>query len=197
MQLPTTLDAVKNRKTQKYFILVDDSLDTRYKVINPSGEILILPDLLFEDDPLTVSQDQYQLHFTGDQLESFSKYQLKQAAFDAAPVRPEPQLPKRFVADAKPEPRKKSPPKKSAPSRRGVGASWSAPRLTFYRHKIEPLDLKQSFRVEVQGVGVFEITKEDFLNHFNDASMSPSYRADGLYVYKDLPDKAKKYLKGG
>lgn len=197
MQLPPTLDAVKNRKTQKFFILIDDNLDTRYKVINPSGEILILPDILFDEDPTTLPSDQFGEHFTPIQLDSYIKHLEKIAVQDKEPPpRAQHLTPKRIVAEPKGEPRKKSSaPKKNLPSRRGVGASWSAPRLTFYRHKIEPLDLKQSFRVEVQGVGVFEITKEDFLNHFNDASMSPSYRAEGLYVYKELPDKAKKYLK--
>lgn len=195
MQLPTTIDAVKNRKTQKYFVLVDDTLETRYKVINPTGEILILPDLLFEDDPVTVAADFFAEHFTPAQLESLQKYTVKMASIVQAPKRPPPE-PKRIVAESKSEPRKRAAaPKKKPTSRRGVGASWSAPRLTFYRHKIEPLDLTQSFRVEVQGVGIFEITKEDFLSNFNDAVMSPSYRADGLHVYKELPERAKKYLK--
>jgi hypothetical protein len=40
-----TIEAVRNRKNQKLFIVVDDTIDARYKVINPAGETLILPDL--------------------------------------------------------------------------------------------------------------------------------------------------------
>ena len=79
--------------------------------------------------------------------------------------------------------------------RRGLGAAWTSPRLTFYKHKIEPLHAKQSFKVSVDGTGDFEMTKEEFLLQFNDAVMSPSYRSDGLYTYAQIPEKAWRYRK--
>jgi hypothetical protein len=67
--------------------------------------------------------------------------------------------------------------------------------LTFYRHKIDPLDPKQTFKIVVEGIGSFEISKEDFVAQFNDVMMSPSYRAEGLFSYREVPEKAKRYIK--
>lgn len=101
--------------------------------------------------------------------------------------------------DAQAAAKKPSAPRKprepQLPVRRGLGASWIAPRLTFYRHKIDPLHAKQSFKISIEGSGEFEITKEEFLAQFNDVVMSPSYRADGLYSYPAIPDKARRYFK--
>ena len=80
-------------------------------------------------------------------------------------------------------------------TRSGLGAAWNSPRLSFYKHKIEPLQPKQTFRITVEGTGCFEISKEEFLANFNDVVMSPSYRADGLFTYPSVPDKAKRYLR--
>ena len=79
MPQENTIEAVRNRKTQKLFIVVDDTLDTRYKVINPSGEILILPDLLFEDDAIGVSSDRFDAEFTKEQLAALNTYNEKAA----------------------------------------------------------------------------------------------------------------------
>lgn len=199
MTKATSIDAVRNRKTQKLFILVDDSLDMRYKVINPSGEVLILPDLLFDEDPVTVPADQFSEEFSPVQLDALDKY-LERKAIEEARERQQAQ---EAAAEPKVPERKKIAPatKKSAPKgpkippRRGLGATWSAPRLTFYRHKIDPLDPKQTFKIVVEGLGSFEISKEDFVAQFNDVMMSPSYRAEGLFSYREVPEKAKRYIK--
>lgn len=194
------IEAVRNRKTQKLFIVVDDSLEKRYKVINPAGEVIVLPDLLFEEDPLPISGEQVKVEFTSEQLESLAKYQEKMAILaKAAQDRPPPPRPEPERQPA-PKPRSASSSRSrsksdSASSRRGLGAAWNAPRLTFYKHKIEPLAPKQTFKITVEGTGEFEISKEDFLAHFNDVVMSSSYRADGLYSYPKVPDKALRYLK--
>jgi hypothetical protein len=198
MTKATSIDAVRNRKTQKLFILVDDSLDMRYKVINPSGEVLILPDLLFDEDPFTVSANQFDAEFTPVQLDAYEKY-LERKALDEERERQQEKL--AALAPKEPERKKIPPAKKSAPKgprlppRRGLGATWSAPRLTFYRHKIDPLDPKQTFKIVVEGLGSFEISKEDFVAQFNDVMMSPSYRAEGLFSYREVPEKAKRYIK--
>lgn len=188
-----SVEAVRNRKNQKLFIVVDDSLDMRYKVINPAGETLILPDTLFDEDPVTVPSSDYTTEFTNEQMVAYQEFRVKEleAARKAAERRAEPV--RTVVVPPKPAPtRKKSPP---VPQKRGLGASWSSPKLTFYKHKIEPLSPKQTFRITVDGVGQFEISKEDFLAHFNDVVMSPKYRAEGYYTYPSMPDKANKYLK--
>lgn len=197
MSFDQPIDAVRNRKNLKLFIVIDDSLELRYKVINPSGEVLILPDLLFEDDPVIVQPEEATIEFSAEQLAAYAEH-LKKAAAQAeaaklAALRPEP--PRRVVAEPAPRPRAKRQPSTPPQTRRGLAASWSAPRLTFYKHKIEPLHPKQSFKITVEGNGDFEITKEDFMAHFNDVIMSPSYRADGLFTYPQIPDKALRYRK--
>ena len=170
----------------------------RYKVINPSGEVLILPDLLFDEDPVSVTPDQVEVEFTPVQLDAHIKF-LERKALEEARERMQPKI----VQDEEraperkrvPTPKKSTPRASKMPSRRGLGATWSAPRLTFYRHKIEPLDMKQTFKIVVEGTGSFEISKEDFVAHFNDVMMSPTYRAEGLFSYREIPDKAKRYLK--
>ena len=194
----TSIEAVRNRKTQKLFILVDDSLDMRYKVINPSGEVLILPDLLFDEDPVTVPADEFAVEFSPVQLDAYEKY-LERKAIDEERERQQAKL--AALEPKEPERKKIIPAKKSAPKapklppRRGLGATWTAPRLTFYRHKIDPLDPKQTFKIVVEGLGSFEISKEDFVAQFNDVMMSPSYRAEGLFSYREVPEKAKRYIK--
>jgi len=197
-QEPVNIEAVRNRKTQKLFVLVDDTLDKRYKVINPGGEVLILPDLLFDEDPLTIAASEFAVEFTPEQLDAFAKFQ-DHAAAQAAQLKAASQRPSAVQRMPEPPPKKRSPARRettTGQTRRGLGAAWNAPRLTFYKHKIEPLHLKQSFKITVEGTGEFEITKEEFLAQFNDVVMSPSYRSDGLFTYPKVPDKARRYLKG-
>lgn len=191
-----TIEAVRNRKNQKLFIIVDDTLEARYKVINPAGEILILPDLLFDEDPIPVPGGEAEESFTPEQLKTYVEYAAKaaeQARIEAS--RPKPPPPRRTV-ESEPAPRKTARKvQKHVPVRGGLAAQWNAPRLTFYKNRIEPLSGKQSFRITVDGIGTFEMTKDDFLANFNDVVMSPSYRADGLYTYADIPDKVRRYQK--
>jgi hypothetical protein len=198
MAQETALEAVRNRKTNKLFILVDDTLGTRYKVINPAGEVLILPDLLFAEDPITVQPTDFAAEFSEIQLDAFVKYQEKAAAQEALARAAALRAPEPRRIDPEPEKKKRTPSARkepTPPTRRGLGAAWTSPRLTFYKHKIEPLHAKQSFKVSVDGTGDFEMTKEEFLLQFNDAVMSPSYRSDGLYTYPQIPEKAWRYRK--
>ncbi len=121
------------------------------------------------------------------------KAKAEKAAADAAKELARPKLPPPRVNVAAPVAKRSKAPKE--PVRRGLGATWDSPRLSFYRHKIDPLHAKQTFRIKVEGVGEFEISKEEFLLQFNDVVMSPSYRSDGLYTYTSWPEKAKKYLR--
>ncbi len=198
MTQQTPIEAVRNRKNQKLFILIDDTIEARYKVINPAGETLILPDLLFDEDPLTVPADQAAKEFSPEQMTAFAVHLERQATLAAqAALRPK-EPPRPPTVTVAPPSRPRTPSAKKAPMampRRGLAASWSAPKLTFYRHKIEPLAPKQSFKVTVEGTGDFEITKEDFLAQFNDVVMSPSYIREGLFSYPKVPDKARRFLK--
>lgn len=195
--LPPTIESVRNRKNGKLFVIVDDTLESRYKLINPQGEMIILPDLLFDEDPITVPKSEFEAEFSPEQLEALEKHLIKQAALAAAEaLRPTPPRVVETVREAparKPRSMGKAVPKTS--TRSGLGAQWNSPRLSFYKHKIDPLQPKQTMRITVEGLGVFEISKEDFLNTFNEVVMSPSYRADGLYTYPSMPEKAKRFLR--
>lgn len=197
-EFPSVITAVQNRKNQKLFIIVDDTLGTRYKVINPTGEVIVLPDLLFEEDPIEIPVAEFADHFTSEQrtaLERFLEDQEARAALEASRPKPPPRAiePERVPA-AKPR-REGKLTARHQPSRTGLGASWSSPRLTFYKHKIEPLQMKQSFKIVIDGTGEFIITKEEFLAQFNDVVMSPSYRSEGHFTYQKFPEKAQRYLK--
>jgi len=190
-----TIEAVRNRKTQRLFIIVDDTLGARYKVINPAGEMLILPDLLFDEDPIPVPGNEANDHFTPEQLTAFEEYSTKaaeQARIEASRPKPPPTVHK--VEPSKPRPTARKV-QKHVPVRGGLAAQWNSPRLTFYKNRIEPLSGKQSFRITIDGVGTFEMTKDEFTTNFNDVVMSPSYRADGLFTYPELPEKVRRYQK--
>jgi hypothetical protein len=194
------IEAVKNTRSTKYFILLDD-LDMRYRVVNPMGETLIVPANLFDIDVVAVSTDQFSDFFTPEQLATFTKHLERQAAeaererlIRAMPPPP----PRTVVAPPAPAPRSRSSsprPKEKPGTRTGLAATWTSDRLTFYRHKIEPLHPKQSFKIIVTNQGEFEFTKDDFNKHFNDAAMSLTYRQEGLFAYPELPEKAQKYKK--
>ncbi len=201
MSTDQPIDAVRNRKNQKLFIVVDDTIEARYKVINPAGETLILPDLLFDEDPVQVPPSEAAKEFSAEQLDALKIHREKvaaQEAFERSRPKPPPRPVETIVVPpSKPRAPRSASPKKELNSsqRRGLGAQWSSPKLTFYKHKIEPLGNKQSFRISVDGTGDYEFTKEEFLSQFNDVCMSMSYRSEGQYSYSQVPDKAQRFKK--
>lgn len=200
MSLDQPIDAVRNRKNQKLFIVVDDTIEARYKVINPAGEMLILPDLLFDEDPLVIPFADAGKEFTPEQM-ALLKIHREKVALQEEYERTRPKVARPvetvIVPPAKPRtPRSASPKKELASNqRRGLAAQWNSPKLTFYKHKIEPLASRQSFRISVDGVGDFEFTKEEFLAQFNDVCMSMKYRSEGQFSYPQVPDKAQRFKK--
>jgi len=189
------LDAIRNRRTQRLFILIEDSLKGRYRVINPGGELVSLPVELFEEEPITVTPDEFAEAFTPEQLTASAQYQ---AQIEAENRQAEASILARAKAPPPPPPRKTSGSRRSAAptsTRTGLGAQWKSHRLTFYRHEIERLGLKQSFRVLVEGSGSYEMTRADFQNYFNDVIVSAKYISEGIFSYPQVPDKAKKFLK--
>lgn len=192
------IEAARNRKNAKLFIIVDDTLFSRFKVINPEGQVIILPDALFEEDTFSVTPEEALAQFTPEQMKAYEAWKIEAAeAARREAERPKPPpTPQRIEVEppkkARPTARKVA---KHVPQRGGLAAQWNAPRLTFYKNRIEPLSPKQSFRVTVDGVGSFEMTKEDFTTHFNDVVMSPSYRSDGFFTYSEFPDKVRRWQK--
>jgi hypothetical protein len=202
MQRIETIEGVRNLKSGKLFVLVDDK-GALLQVINPQGEILNLPVGLFDEDPIIVSSDEFATQFTAEQVETLKTFNQQAAAraenekqqLSAPPPTQRPQPP-RPNSSAGSGPVKRPRSTKPAPSHyRMPPVTWSGTKLIFYRHKIQPLGPYQTMRIDVEDVGSFELTKEDFLAYFNDVVMTPSYQREGLFSYPEIPEKAKRFLK--
>lgn len=198
MASETTIEALKNQRSGKLFVIVDDRHPDKVKVINPFGKSMFMPWDLFDEDPISLDATEAQEQLTPEQLEALEA--LNQQAMFEVEMRAKEQsrkvreaqapatAPKRSSSNSKPRKHPKE-------HMRGVGASWSSSRLTFYRHHIEPLGPNQSFRIEVAGFGTLQMTRHEFQTAFNDVTMSSSYRSDGIFTYDQLPEKAKRFLK--
>jgi hypothetical protein len=185
------IEAVINEKTGKHFILIEDLPGGRYKVINPNGEIITLPDTLFEEDQVTIGVKDYGQSFSDEQLktlETFNEEVTKKQEWQDKTAKVAASTPQKIA------PKRKSTPAQKG-TRAGLAASWESSKLTFYKHKIDPLHPKQTFKVEIPSLGEVEISKEQFLSDFNDVVMSAKYRSDGLFSYPQFPEKAKKFIK--
>ena len=68
-------------------------------------------------------------------------------------------------------------------------------RLCFRADVIEPLRSQDRFRI-LTGVGIFEMSKQDFLTVFDNVVASTSYTREGLYHYPTVPKKAMRFLVG-
>ena len=185
-------EVVRNRKTGKLFLILDDSLDDRYQLITPSGDTKILPSILFEGDPVTVKETDL-LPEQVEALRDRERRLIEGERITEERQRHQIETPKREPAVVK-TPRRRSPkqPERGPP---GVMSTWKSDRLTFYRHKISPLKFNQKFRIEFYNGGIFEISKGDFESAFNDVVMSPSYRSEGHFSYPEIPEKARKFFK--
>ena len=177
MSLLVCVRAVKNLNSGQTFVLVDDSSDQKMTIINPKGDVLTVPKGLFAE-PFTVRAEQYGDHFSDPQIASIDK------AFGKG----------RRKSTSKTGTRKRTT-KKKEPLRFGIGAEWNSSKLTFYKHKIEPLSETQSFKINIEKTGTFLITKSDFQKMFNDVVISNSYWEEGSFTYGELPEKAKKFIK--
>jgi hypothetical protein len=199
-----SVSVVKHLKTSKWFILLDEFND-RYRLINPEGSLVSLPMVLFDEEPGVLNFDGAQAELAAEQLAAYQN-QLREQAEKAAMERHVTQIakdrPQVYEAPARPTPKSSSSgsrPRnvitagKHQPS--GVGASWTATTLVFYRPQIDRLSPKQSFRVIVDGVGEFVISKQDFSANFNDVILSPKFKAEGFFAYDKIPEKALRFLK--
>ena len=178
--MPTLMNvnAIRNTNSKILFILLEKTPDNKMTIINPQGKVLTVPEGLFEE-PFLVSHDRFIDTFTQEQVQAIEKYVSKSRSSSA----------KRDGSTVKKRRKKAEPPKF------GVGAEWNSAKLTFYKHKIDPLSETQSFKITIEEVGIFTITKSDFCRLFNDVVISTSYWEEGSFTYSSLPDKAKKFIK--
>ena len=206
MSLPKSVEAVRNERTEKYFIVLDwDVGDKKIKVINPTGDVLDVIKLIFKmDDPVKVDGSEFAKFFSEKQIYKLEHWEQDQIASDekkrleksAKASRKKPVL-RSSVA----KPRKKSVrtegmiEKKSASAARKPIAQWSATELTFYRHHIEKLKPNEAFSVLMDGQGTFQITKAEFQRVFNNVVMNADYCKEGVFRYAEIPDEAKAFIK--
>jgi hypothetical protein len=166
-----TMMAIKNISSQKVFVLLKTHEDKKMTIINPEGKTLTVPDGLFEK-PFPVSTQDREQYFEAAQIQAWDKTRtVKKKPAGASKTKAKPQ-----------------------PSRANLEKEWHSERLCFYKHNIEPLKPGETFRVHVDQVGIFEITKEAFEKHFNDVIIAQSYWQGGHYAYDTFPEKAFRYL---
>lgn len=206
MALPQTVEALVNERTGKFFVVLEwgGSDEGKVKVINPNGDVLDVPTVIFKvDDPRTIDQSKFAEIFTSLQIAKLETWQTEQYA-EAERQR----LQK--AARASQSPSSKSPsPKPRAGSSRREGlidrnqvssnrrptVQWSSESLVFYRHKIENLKPNDVFAVVIEGHGTLQMTKAEFQRTFNNIIMSSEYRSQGIYRYREMPEEALPFIK--
>ncbi len=188
-----------NKKNGFKFILLEEYASGICTVINPNGEILHLGLALFEEEPLLLEETKALEDLSSVQLDKYKEYldQLEQREQRARQVEQKSKVDiaildyKKSQAQKRPSTRVST---RKAPLLKGVGASWNSTKLTFYKHKIEPLQPTQSFSINIEGVGKFICSKKDFLSNFNEVVISTQYKNDGLYTFQTIPEKAYKFI---
>lgn len=190
------IEVLQHLKSEKFFVLLDDSRMDRFKVINPAGVKLLMPAELFSEEPELLSLKEAEEKLTAEQFNVAmmefrnEESQAEQFIAHIEKKAETPTVSKESTKRATPRKRKEK-----VNTKRGLGASWSSSSLTFYRHHIDPLGPKQSFRVVIDNLGTFEMTREEFQSVFNDVIMSNKYRQEGYFSYPSLPEKAQRFLK--
>lgn len=205
MALPSSVEAVKNERTGKLFIVLDwDVDDNKIKVINPNGDVLDVVKLIFKmDEPVTVSADKFSSSFSPEQLKKLENYEREQ--FEAEERR---RLERAAKASQRPEraasssgTRKRASrdegmiDRKASTSGRRPVVQWTSTELTFYKHRIDGLKPNDIFAIAIEGQGLFQITKADFQRVFNNVIMNADYRTQGVFKYAELPEAAKPFIR--
>lgn len=178
MTTELTLMGAKNRTTQEFFIFLEACDRNQIKLINPAGKILTVPQHIFET-PVSIHANDFAKCFTAEQLSIVEK--VKKAGGNTT------------TATAKKKVTKKAT-KAKVSTKTGLGSTWTAPNLTFYKFKIEPLAPKQTFRIEMESGETFEISKGEFQKVFADIILSHEYSQEGSFSFPQMPDRARKYI---
>lgn len=169
------IQASKNIATGKYFIFIEECDRSQIKLINPEGKMLVVPAHIFEK-PVSISRDNFEKCFTQAQLEEVEKQSKPKAVRKTVTKKTSSKVVKKGT-------------------KTGLGAEWDSDSLTFFRHFIDPLDAKQTFKINLGAGKIFEMSKEDFQMVFSDVILSVEYSIDGSYSMSEIPDRAQKYLK--
>lgn len=173
------LEVVKNKKTGQAFVFVENKAGINILVIGPDGKDLEVPSVIFEEKQRLTSVEMQSV-LTEAQIKAINTRKPKRAKSSSTGTR---------TASTT---RRKKAEKKG--TKVGLGAEWNSSVLTFYKHKIEPLDPKQWFIVTVDGYGKVRMTKEEFSSEFMDVILLEDYWRNGSYSYSVFPEKAKKFI---
>lgn len=188
-----------NKKNQTKFVLLEEHANGICMVINPKGEILHVGLHLFEEEPVLLEKKDWS-SISDLQLTRFCQYMDELEAKEEKQRQVQIQATKLNKVDVAISNYKQQQRRRSSYSRsskvepQGLATTWNSSKLTFYKHKIEPLGLNQSFAINIEGVGRFLCTKKDFLSNFNEVVISSQYKNDGLYSFSIIPEKAYKFI---
>lgn len=206
MTLPQSVEALINERTGKYFVVLEwgGSDADKIKVINPNGDVLDVPSLIFKvDDPRTVESSKFTEVFSPAQIAKLETWQseqyaaaerqrLQRAARTSQAPASKPAAPRPRAGSSRTEGLID---RKQSSSMRRPTVQWSADTLVFYRHKIENLKPNDVFAIVIEGRGTLQMTKAEFQRSFNNIIMSSEYRTQGIYRYAEIPEEALRFIK--
>lgn len=209
MALPSSVEALKNERTGKLFIVLDwDSEDNKVKVINPNGDVLDVVKLIFKiDEPVKVAISEYSGAFSEAQIAKLERWEQEQFAETerkrlerAARVSQSSSSSK--TSSAAPRAKAGSARKEGLIDRKATSVGrrpavqWASSRLTFYRHRIDALKPNDIFAIQIDGQGTFQITKSEFQRVFNHVVLNSEYRTQGVFHFEEIPEAAKAFIQG-
>ena len=207
MSLPQSVEALVNERTGKFFIVLDwdGGEEGKVKVINPIGDILDVPTVIFKvDDPRSISQSDFAKIFTPEQITKLERWEQDRFNYDEKKRLERAARSSQSSGSVKastPKPRSGSSRKEGLIDRNSLSTTrrptvqWSSETLVFYRHKIEGLKPNDVFAIVIEGRGTLQMTKAEFQRVFNNIIMSAEYRSQGIYRYASFPDEALPFIK--
>lgn len=176
------VQGIKNKSSGQVFVLLATLAEDKMKIINPEGKVLTVPGGLFHP-PFWVSRTDLSNSFTSAQI----------SAMNMMPERERKSAPKKLSSSSSSR-LLRQPTSQTTVRRNAPPPTWFAASLTFYKHQIEPLSGGQYFIVEIENIGTFKITKDEFLRVFNDVVISKDYWQNGSFSYSSFPEKAQRFI---
>lgn len=209
---------VRHKGNRQIFLLLEDGLGSRMRVVGPQGEVLLRDESEFDLDYLDIDESNMSGMLSPQQLQKAAEIFSEQEKRDAIAAKAAAERQKQLEVLARhggglrgegasarptqassarsgsPRPSRSGNASKSAPSRRfSRELTWESSQLSFYRHKIEPLGPKDVFVIHVYDVGRFRFTREGFDANFADVKMNAKYREFGVYSFPEIPERALKF----
>lgn len=193
------IEALRNLRTGKLFIVLEYApIPGMISVINPEGNVLNASEEIFEtDNPILIQTENVANTLTAAQVQAFLKYQNEQnvlAENRAKTTRQSttPPVPSSNPSKAPSHRARRSGENSSIRTRKEV--TWNADSLTFYRHYIEPMRGSDVMKIHVNDVGVFKMTKDEFLRSFSHVVVSQGYKQTGVAKVEIITEEILRFL---